>query len=105
MDDNYIEIFIDNMMKEIKWGQEIEPEVYQQIKEDYIDRIEDKIYWDLIHALSTEKAEEFSLMLDEDPSVEDVQSFYAKNIDNVDEIVLNALLGFKQIILNIKWNE
>jgi flagellin-specific chaperone FliS len=95
MDDNFIEIFIDNMMKEMQWGEKIEPEVYQQIKVDYIGRVEDIINWDLLHALSTEKSEEISLMLDEDISAEEYYSFLAKNIENIDEIVLNALLEFK----------
>lgn len=95
MDDNLIEIFIDNMMKEIKWGQELEPALYQGIKSDYIDRVVNIIERDLFQALSTDKAEEFSLILDKDPSVEEVQSFFFENIENIDEIVLNALMEFK----------
>lgn len=95
MENDPIEVFIENLAKEMGRGRNLEPEVFQQLKLDLLDSAENIIDRELINSLSPEKLEEFNLMLDEDAGDEEIQSFFAKNIENIDEIVLNALLELK----------
>ena len=95
MENNSLEEFIENLAKEIFKGEELDPEVFQQIQADLLDSAENIINRELIDALTDEKLTEFNIMFDNDASDEEIQSFLAENIDNIDEIVLNALLELK----------
>lgn len=93
--ENDFEVFIENLANEIGRGQDLEFLVLQEIKLDLTNSAESIINRKIINSLSSEKLEEFSSMLDQDLSDEVYQSFLATNIENMDEIVLNALLELK----------
>ena len=77
------------------WIHELDQDVYQQAKSDYIDSAENIINRELLNALPKDKVGEFKSILNGDNSNEGSQAFLAKNIENTDEIVLNALLELK----------
>jgi hypothetical protein len=103
MENDPLEVFIENLMQEINREKKMEPEVYQQFKSDLLDSAEDIINRELINALSTEKLAEFNSILDEDLSDEEYQTFFVRNIENTDEIVLNALLELKSKYIKNKF--
>lgn len=95
MENDQLDVFVGDLMKEMSGVSELEPEVCQQIKSDLLERAENIINRELMNALSTQKLAEFNSMLDKDLSEEEYQSFLAANIENIDEIVINALLELK----------
>lgn len=96
MKNDTLEEFVESLMREkTYWIHELDHDVYQQAKSDYIDSAENIINRELLNALPKDKVSEFKSILNDDNSDEVSQAFLAKHIDNIDEIVLNALLEFK----------
>ena len=97
MEEYTLEGFIENLINEIDWGHELEPAIYQQIFRDMLDRAENLIKSHVFNALTFEKQKVFIEMLDDENNLsdEETQSFLINNIENMDEIVLNALLELK----------
>lgn len=93
-----INIFIDRLIEE-KNFKNIGPEVLEQIKEDLLDRVEDKINATVLEHMPKENLEEFNRLLDS-ANPADIQQFCQNNISNLDEIIAKELLNFRNIYLN-----
>ena len=91
-------IFIEKLMEE-KGFENLDPEVAGQIKKDLLDRIENRINMTILHNLPPEKLEEFNKLLDQ-PNEEQIQKFCRNNISNLDEIIAETLMNFRNIYLN-----
>lgn len=94
-----IDQFVDRLVEE-KGFANVEADVLEQIKKDLKDRIEDRINASILEHLPPARLEEFEKLLDES-SQEEVQAFCEKHVPDLPAIVANALIGFRQLYLNI----
>lgn len=85
--------FIRRLVEE-KNFESIDPEVMRQIKSDLTERVEDRINATILENMPKEKLEEFSALLDSANS-EEIQAFCQSNIANLDEVIAEALVNFR----------
>lgn len=90
--------FIDRLIEE-KALDGIGPEVVEQIKEDLADRIEDRINTAILANMPPSHLEEFDKILDNGDE-EKIQLFCQSNIPELDNIVANELMNFRNTYLN-----
>ncbi len=92
-----LEVFADRLVEE-KGIKDVSPEVLAQIKKDLIERAENRINAAVLECLSADQLENFEKLLDKS-SEEQVRSFLAEQIPNMNEIVAAELLDFRNIYL------
>lgn len=90
--------FVDKLIEEKKI-QDLDSEVLLQIKSDLMDRMEERINATILENIPSEKIEEFSDLLD-GSSAEDIQLYCRRNIPNLDEVIAQALLEFRNTYLS-----
>ncbi len=73
-------------------------EVFAQVKQDLLDRIEDRVNAMIVRKLPPEQLEEFENILDTGKE-KDIQSFCAKHIPNLEEAVAAELMNFRDTYL------
>ena len=103
MDKNNIlnlEMFVNKLVEEKKFPENLEKEVLDQIKSDLLSRVEARINAVLISNLSEEKLEEFNKLLDNNISDEEMQKFCLDNIPDLAQIIASELMIFKQSYLS-----
>lgn len=93
-----INIFVDRLIEEKKF-ENVSPETLEQIKEDLLGRVEDRINAITLENMPREKLEEFNKLLDT-ANMEDIQKFCQNNIPDLNEIIAKELLNFRNIYLN-----
>jgi hypothetical protein len=91
-------IFIDRLLEEKKI-ENVSPDVFSKIKEDLTGRVEDRINAAILENMPKEKLEEFNDLLDS-ANLEKIKPYCQKNIPNLDEIIANELMDFRNIYLN-----
>ena len=72
-----INIFIEKLVEE-KNFENIDSEVLEQIKNDLLDRVEDRINATILEKMPPEKLEQFNVVLDS-KNTDDIQSFCRNN--------------------------
>lgn len=90
--------FTDRLMSE-KGLEGLDTEVQAEVHADLLSRIEDRINASLLAHLPSEKADEFSKLLD-DGDEKSVQEFISASIPNANKVVAEALMAFRQTYLN-----
>ena len=93
-------MFVDRLVVEKKFPEDLEKEVVDQIKADLLSRVEDRVNAVIINNLSPEKLEEFNKLLDSDISDEDMQKFCGDNIPDLAQLIASELIVFKQTYLS-----
>ena len=94
-----LEMFVDRLMEEKKFPEDLGQEVLAQIKADILSRVEDRVNAVIIANLAPEKLEEFNKLLDQDISDEEMQKFCSSNIPNLSQLIASELIVFKQSYL------
>lgn len=92
-----IDDFVNRLVNE-KGFDEVEDEVRDQIKTDLRDRVEDRINATILQNLPPEKLEEMDKLL-ENGGPQEIQSFCRENIENLDEVIAQALVDFRNTYL------
>lgn len=90
--------FVDRLVEE-KALENVNLEVMGQIKEDLTDRIEDRINAVILANMPPSLLEEFDKILDSDDE-EKIQIFCQSNIPELDNIIANELMSFRNTYLN-----
>lgn len=94
-----IDAFLDEILKE--QGQaDLPTDVYQELKNDLRDRLNNLLIARFTAALSDTQIDEFSSLLDTNPSDEQIQEFFTKHIEKTDEVVAQTLLDFRNTYLS-----
>lgn len=93
-----VDQFIDQLIEE-KALKNISLEVMLQIKEDLADRIEDRINAVILANMPPSHLEEFDKILDSN-DVEKIQLFCQSNVPELDNIIANELMNFRNTYLN-----
>ncbi len=88
-----LEHFVDQLLAE-KGVQSADPEVRAQIREDLINRVDDRVQALIMANLPEDELDEFSAKLDTG-SDEDIQAYLRKTIPGFDEKVAVELVAFK----------
>jgi hypothetical protein len=95
-----LKMFVDRLVEEKKFPEDLEMEVIDQIKADLFDQLENRINAIIINNLSLEKREEFSKMLDKDIKDEEMQKFCNENIPDLQQLIATELIVFRQTYLS-----
>ncbi len=90
--------FIDRLIEEKRFAV-TDTDVLRQIRSDLTERVEDRVNATILENIPTEKLEEFSAFLDR-ANAEQIQEYCRKNIPNLDELIAEALVGFRDTYLN-----
>ena len=93
-------MFVDRLVLEKKFPEDLEKEVVDQIKADLLARVEARVNAILISNFSPEKLEEFNKLLDNDISDEEMQKFCSDNIPDLQQLIASELIVFKQKYLS-----
>lgn len=78
----------------------LEAEVLNQMREDLLSRVEDRINATILANLPADKLPELEGLLDQN-SLEPVQDFCQKNVANLNELIAQELLMFRSTYLNL----
>jgi hypothetical protein len=77
----------------------LDQEVVAQIKADLLDRVEDRINAAVLANVPTSKLEYFEKLLDQS-SPEEIQDFCRRNIYDLDQIIAQELINFRETYLS-----
>lgn len=95
-----LKMFVDRLVEEKKFPEDLEKEVIDQIKSDLLGRVEDRVNALIISNLSEDKLGEFNDLLDKNISDEEMQKFCAENIPNMAQLIATELIVFRQTYLS-----
>ena len=96
-----LESFANDLFREKKFPEDLDKEIIDQIKNEIVSALEDRINAVIINNLPEDKLETFSEMLDrENLKDEDVQNFCLENIKNLEELIAAEKIVFKQSYLS-----
>lgn len=96
-----LEAFVDKLIEE-KGLSSMADDVLTQMKADLLSRVEDRVNAEMLEALPSEKVEAFEELLNQESSTgDDVSSYLKENIPQFDEVLANALMGFRHTYLNL----
>lgn len=90
--------FVERLIME-KDFENIDSEVREQIRQDLLERVEERINATILENMPTEKLEEFNALLNSANS-DEIQSYCQKNISKLDEIIAESLVQFRDTYLN-----
>lgn len=93
-----LNLFVSRLIEEKKFDN-LDPEIVEQIKNDLLERVEDRINASILGHMPAEKLEEFNGLLDKG-SAEKIQSFCKENIHDLDDVIAKELMNFRSIYLN-----
>lgn len=93
-----LESFVDRLIEEKGIALE-DPEVFAQLKNDLLKRVEDAINVAVVTKLPEEVLPEMERTL-KTGNLEKVRQLAAKHIDNLDEVVAEAMLRFRRVYVN-----
>jgi len=95
-----LNMFVDRLIEEKKFPEDLEKEVIDQIKADLLSKVEDRINAVMIANLAPEKLEEFSGMLDKNITDEEMQKFCTENIPDLPQLIATELIVLKNSYLS-----
>lgn len=96
---NVIREFAKKLLEE-KQLTNVDAEVFEQIENDLIERIEDRINMTILAHMPEENLVEFEKLLDLN-STEEIQFFCEKHIPHIQEILSADLLAFRKTYLSL----
>jgi hypothetical protein len=96
---NYdISTFVDNLI-EAKGLTYLDEKILEQMKQDLIDRVENRINAVVASNIPESARAQFEKLLDSDSSDEDVTKFCAEKIPNLQELISVDLAQFQSVYL------
>jgi broad-specificity NMP kinase len=95
-----LSMYVDRLVTEKKYPENLEKEVIDQIKKDLLSRVEDTVNMVIISNLSEEKLEEFNKLMDSNISDEEMQKFCSDSIPQLPQLIASELIVFKQTYLS-----
>ncbi|OGL70740.1 hypothetical protein A3C17_00810 [Candidatus Uhrbacteria bacterium RIFCSPHIGHO2_02_FULL_53_13] len=96
-----LEAFVDKLIDE-KGLSSMADDVLKQMKEDLLSRVEDRVNAEMLETLPADRVESFEALLNEESSSgDDVAAFLKEYVPNFDEVLANALMGFRHTYLNL----
>jgi len=95
-----LKMFVDRLIEEKKFPENLEKEVIEQIKTDLLSRVEDRVNMVIVSNLPEDKLEEFNQMLDKNVEAQAIQNFCAENIPDLAQLIASELIIFKQTYLS-----
>lgn len=95
-----LKMFVDRLVEEKQFPEDLEKEVVEEIKSDLLGKVEDRVNALIISNLPENKLEEFNKLLDDNVSDEDMQKFCVSNIPNLSQLIASELIVFKQTYLS-----
>lgn len=94
-----LEIYVSKLLEE-KNFKDLDEEVIEQLKDDLMERVEDRINAVIISNLPEEKLDEFENMLDAE-SAETIRAYCEGLIPGLAELIAEELVKFRKTYLNI----
>lgn len=91
--DEQIEIFVDMIISKIKAFADLDPEVKNQVKEDFINQIEDQINYRIICKIPEDKLKHFECLCDTGLSSE-INAFISIYVPDLDGLIQEELQWF-----------
>jgi len=95
-----LSMFVDRLIEEKKFPESLEKEVIDQIKNDLLNRVENRAKAVLISNLSPEKLEEFNQLMEKNVTDEEMQKFCAESVPDLQQLIASELILFKQKYLS-----
>jgi hypothetical protein len=95
-----LEQFVKQILQEKGLPENLDPEVYNKLVSDLIDRVGNLINRRLIESLDDEQLNQFNHLLDNEPeNSEAMQKFIEENVKNKEQITTEALMEFRDLYL------
>lgn len=91
--------FVDKLVEE-KGITGLDEEIMMQLKEDLMERIEDRINVRILERMPEEKMEEFDAVVEEG-DLDKIQEFTHANIPGLDQVIAKELLDFRRTYLGL----
>lgn len=91
-----LKMFVDRLVEEKKYPENLEQGVIDQIKADLLSRVEDRVNMLIISNLSEEKLIDFNKLMDKNVSDEEMQKFCSDNIPDLSQLIASELIVFRQ---------
>lgn len=91
--------FVDKLVEE-KGITGLDEEVMVQLKEDLMERIEDRINMRIVQHMPAEKLEDFDAVV-ETGDMDEIHKFTHENIQDLDQIIAKELLDFRKTYLGL----
>lgn len=92
--DEMIDQFINQLVIEAEMNKGLEEDVFNQLKKDLRERLENRINAAILSQIPENKLEEFEKLLDED-NKNATQAFCSENVPNLTELIASEFLGFR----------
>lgn len=91
-----LKMFVDRLVEEKKYPENLEQGVIDQIKADLLSRVEERVNMVIISNLSEKKLEEFNELMDKNVSDEEMQKFCSDSIPGLAQLIATELIIFRQ---------
>lgn len=95
------DLFLNRLLEE-KHGANLDKKLSETMKIDLLGRLENHIMAYLIDAIPNDKASELQKLTEQNPDQAHFTLFFKENIPNMDEVVADALLKFKNVYLGLE---
>jgi broad-specificity NMP kinase len=92
-----LEDFVNKLLEE-KGLINLEPEILAEAKKDILEKAEDKIKATIFENMPEDKLDEFNSLMEAN-NEKNLQDFIKENISNIEELIAQALLDFKNTYL------
>lgn len=90
--------FVDALIEE-KGLSDLDPEILAEMKNDLMNRIEDRLNMIIVKNMPGVNISEFEKMMDEEKSDEELQKFVEEKIPDITALVASDLAHFKGVYL------
>ena len=90
--------FVDSLIEE-KGLSDLDSEMLIEMKNDLLNRIEDRLNMIIIKNMPEAHIAEFEKMMDEEKSDEDLQKYVAEKIPDIESLVAVDLARFREVYL------
>ncbi len=92
-----LEDFVNKLLEE-KGLTNLDPDILAEAKKDILEKAEDKIKATIFENMPEDKLDEFNSLMEAN-NEKNLQDFIKENISNIEELIAQALLDFKNTYL------
>jgi len=101
-DEKLLEEFVDRLIKE-KNSPYVKDENRNEVKKMLLDDVADAINRKLVAQLTDKHVDELNVLLEKKVADEELNGFFKKNINNLDQIIAQALTDFRAGYLTVSY--
>lgn len=101
-DEKLLEEFVDRLIKE-KNSPYVKDENRNEVKKMLLDDVADAINRKLVAQLTDKQVDELNVLLEKKVADEELNGFFKKNINNLDQIIVQALTDFRAGYLTVSY--